>query len=183
MQKLKKKILAISGSTRQNSTNHHLIKALAVLSHQELEISIFEDISGLPHFNPDNDNDNAPSKVIEFRRKLRTANGIIICTPEYAMGLPGTLKNALDWTVSSCEFSKKIVLAITASSIGQKAHQSLIGTLEIIEAQINNTQLLIPFAKTKISNDSKIIDEITLEEVKKVLANFIDALKVTESHN
>src|SRR4030095_11309838 len=104
------------------STNLNLIKAIIDLSADQLDIKIFEGLSDIPHFNPDRDTDDPPKKVADFRRQLKEADGILICTPEYAMGVPGTLKNAIDWTVSSCEFSHKPVALITASSAGPKGH-------------------------------------------------------------
>src|SRR5689334_9169043 len=105
----KKKILAISGSTRQSSTNLNLIKAIIDIYADTLDIRIFEGLSDIPNFNPDLDNDHPPKNITDFRRQLKEADGILICTPEYAMGVPGALKNAIDWTVSSCEFSHKPV--------------------------------------------------------------------------
>jgi chromate reductase, NAD(P)H dehydrogenase (quinone) len=160
------KILALCGSTRKNSTNLNLIKAVTNLAEDKLEIILFENISTIPHFNPDLDNENPPQSVIDFRKQLREADGILICTPEYAMGVPGTLKNAIDWTVSSMEFSKKPTVLITASSMGEKGHASLLETLKVIEADITDqTQLLISFAKTKVSKDCKVTDQKTLDEV------------------
>ncbi len=170
---IKKKILAISGSTREKSTNLNLIYAIKELSKEIFEIEIFNDIAGLPQFNPDIDIDPAPQAVSVFRKKVKQADGILICTPEYAMGVPGTLKNAIDWTVSSAEFSKKTVALITASSMGEKAHISLLETLKIIESNItDDTQLLISFAKTKINSDAVITDNETLEQVKKLIFSF-----------
>lgn len=172
----RKKVLAISGSTRQNSTNKDLLKAIAKLSEDTIELIFFEELSQLPHFNPDDDNENIPDAVRRFRQQLKSADGVIICTPEYAMGLPGTLKNAIDWTVSSCEFSHKPVAAITASTSGKKAHESLIGTLNVIEAKTNETtQLLISHVKTKVLH-ATITDEKTLDEVKKLIASFSEML-------
>jgi len=166
----RKKILAISGSIRQSSVNLNLIKAIAELSAEIFDIKIFEGLSDIPHFNPDSDNDTPPAKVTDFRRQVKEADGIIICTPEYAMGVPGVLKNAIDWTVSSAEFSHKPVALITASSSGQKAHLSLLETLRIIECDIpDDSQLLISFVKTKVSSDGKILHAQTLEEVKKLI--------------
>lgn len=167
---MRKKIIAISGSTRAQSTNLSLILGIAELTKEQFEITIFNDIATIPHFNPDLNTDNPPQPVTDFRNKLRAADGIIICTPEYAMGVPGTLKNAIDWTVSSCEFSHKPTALITASSVGQKGHASLMETLKVIEANITTeTQLIIPFAKTKINTDNKITDEKTLGEVVKLM--------------
>jgi NAD(P)H-dependent FMN reductase len=164
------KILAISGSTRHQSANLNLIRAIVNLFAGNLNFKIYEGLTSLPHFNPDLDHDAPPETVTAFREQLKSAHGILICTPEYAMGVPGTLKNAIDWTVSSCEFSHKPVALITASSMGEKAHASLLETLKIIECDIpENSQLLISFVKTKVSRDDKITDEATLVQVKAVM--------------
>lgn len=82
-------------------------------------------------------------------------------------------KNAIDWTVSSCEFSQKPTALITASSQGEKAHHSLLETLRIIESNITeDTQLLISYIKTKVNQDNKITDEATLSSVLQVLEVF-----------
>ena len=179
----RKKIIAISGSTRKNSTNLNLIKAIAGLFSDELDFKIFERLGDIPHFNPDLDTEHPPQEVSDFRRQLKEANGILICTPEYAMGVPGTLKNAIDWTVSSLEFSHKPVALITASSAGEKGHRSLLETLRVIESNIPEpSQLLISFVKTKVKEDT-ITDKETLEQVRaliKSLADTIDASKAVD---
>jgi len=172
------KILAISGSTRKESSNLNLIKAIADLTSEIFDIIIFEGLSTLPHFNPDLDNENAPGEIIDFRNQLRAADGILICTPEYALGVPGSLKNAIDWTVSSMEFSKKPVALITASLSGKKGHHSLLGTLLMIEAHLTvDTHLLIPYIKTKVTKDYKITDQLTLNSIHKLTKSLIEIIK------
>jgi chromate reductase len=172
----RKKITAICGSTRQNSSNLNLIKAIVELTKDQLEVTIFKSIAEIPHFNPDLDTENPPKEVTDFRKQLKRSEGILICTPEYAMGVPGTLKNAIDWTVSSCEFSHKPVALITASSSGQKGHISLLETLKIIESNIpDDSQLLISFIKTKVKED-KITDTETLKQVKRLIASLINTI-------
>ena len=169
----KKRVIAICGSTRKKSTNINLLYAMKELSKDYFDITIFESIDLIPHFNPDLDNESPPVDVIRFRKELREADAILICTPEYAMGVPGALKNAIDWTVSSMEFSKKPTALITASSSGEKGHASLLETLQVIEADITpTTQLIIPFAKTKINHENKITDGKTLEQVVSLLKSF-----------
>jgi NAD(P)H-dependent FMN reductase len=144
-----KKILAVSGSTRKDSTNEHLINAIAEITREWFKIQPYLSISALPHFSPDLVND-AGTEVNEFRALIRESDAIIICTPEYAHGVPGSLKNAVDWTIGSSDFSGKIVMLITASSEGKFGHLSLLETLRVIEAiVVPELQLLIPFAKTK----------------------------------
>ncbi len=174
----RKKIIAISGSTRHRSTNLTLINTIKDLYADKLDISIFQGLSDIPHFNPDLDTDNPPKFVADFRKHLNEADGILICTPEYAMGVPGTLKNAIDWTVSSMEFSHKPVALITASSSGQKGHLSLMETLKIIESDIpESSQLLISFVKTKVK-DGKIVDADTLEQVIQLVDSLTKTIKV-----
>jgi NAD(P)H-dependent FMN reductase len=173
----KKKVIAISGSTRTQSTNLSLIHAIADITKNYFDVTIFNDIAGIPHFNPDLNTEAPPQPVTDFRNRLKDADGILICTPEYAMGVPGSLKNAIDWTVSSCEFSHKPTALITASSVGQKGHASLLETLKIIEANItDDIQLVIPFAKTKISADNRIVDENTKAQVMTLLECFRKAM-------
>jgi NAD(P)H-dependent FMN reductase len=173
----KKRILAICGSTRQHSTNLSLINAIVALFADDLEITIFEGLAQIPHFSPDLDNDSPPGNVNHFRHQLKEADGILICTPEYAMGVPGTLKNAIDWTVSSMEFSHKPVALITASTVGHKGHQSLMETLKIIESDIpENSQLIISHVKTKLKGDV-IVDTDTSNQVKNLIHSLIRSIK------
>ena len=133
----------------------------------------YEGLAALPHFNPDHDIDIPPQAVAEFRELLREADGVLICTPEYAMGVPGSLKNALDWVVSSMEFSGKPVALITASSMGEQAHQSLIRTLLVIESELpESSRLLISFVKSKVK-DGRIVDEQTERDVAEVMDSLL----------
>jgi NAD(P)H-dependent FMN reductase len=173
----KKKVVAICGSTRQNSSNHNLIKVIAELSAAHLDITVFNDIALLPQFNPDVDGETVATEVAEFRQLLDSADGILICTPEYAHGVPGSLKNAIDWTVSSSQFPQKPTLLITASTDGSFGHRALLETLKAIDAKnIDNLQMVIPFVKTKISMD-QITDDKTLAEIMFLIDRFIETMK------
>lgn len=173
-------ILAISGSTRRSSSNLNLIKAITALTPDLFNIEIFEGIDTLPHFNPDLDNGQVEEdpQVANFRRKVTSAEAILICTPEYAVGVPGTLKNAIDWTVSSMNFSKKPVALITASTSGTRSHQSLLGTLLIIESKISqDTQLLISSIQTKVNSSLQVTDAETLELINKLITSLTAIVK------
>lgn len=173
----RKKILAISGSTRQNSTNLNLLKAIEILFEDAITMKIFEGIASLPHFNPD-DTDKPIPEVMLFREQLRHADAVVICTPEYAHGVPGSLKNAIDWTVSTNEFSHKPTALITASTDGRAGHAALLETLQTIEAgNVAQLQLLIQFAGTKIGKDYIIKDEATLTAIKKLMAALISTIE------
>lgn len=177
------KILAVCGSTRKTSSNLSLIKAITDLTSEVFHITIFEKLSELPHFNPDLDNEKGLEEVANFRRQLREADGVLICTPEYAVGVPGTLKNAIDWTVSTMEFSKKPVALITASLSGEKAHESLLGTLLILEAQITSeSNFVISFVQTKVDRSGTITDQETLQKVKNLVQSLTQVINKDLTH-
>ncbi len=167
------KIFAITGSTRKNSSNYKILKHISENIKTDFEVEIFEDLDKLPHFNPDLDTDNPPEAIISFRNKVAQANGIIICTPEYVFSLPGSLKNALEWCVSTTIFSKKKVGLITASASGEMAHEQLILIMKTLEAQLEEENLLlIQGVRGKINEEGKIINDETLIALKKFIDNF-----------
>jgi len=171
-----KKILAISGSTRDDSTNRHLINAIIALTLDKFVVIVYEGIAILPQFNPDRV-DNAGTSVDQLRELIRQSDAILICTPEYAHGVPGSLKNAIDWTVATNDFSGKPIMLITASSDGHYGHRALLDTLRVIEAKnLEDLQILISFAKTKISRLHGITDLQTLAIVRDSLKKLYDIL-------
>ena len=125
MENNRRKIFAISGSTRVNSTNSNLLRWIVELYGEQLDIELFEHIAHLPMFNPDLDGDHVPDIIAELREKIQDADGVIICTPEYVFSLPGALKNLLEWTVSTTVFSDKPVALITASDQEKGLRNSL----------------------------------------------------------
>ena len=178
MQKDKIKILAISGSLRANSSNHKLLNKIALMIPAGIDFTVYNDLGNLPHFN-DEENYEIVNK---WRHMIKDADGILICTPEYAFGVPGSLKNALDWTVSSGDFYNKPVALITASSAGDKAHTSLMQTLTALTAiTTQESTLLIPFIRSKF-NDKEEPDETTTASLQIVLAAFIKNIKGNTNH-
>lgn len=172
-----KNILAISGSLRLGSSNHNILQAIGKMMPSNIDYTIFNGISAIPAFDPGLDNDDPPASVIAFRKQLTEADGIIICTPEYAYGVPGALKNALDWTVSSASFSGKPTALITASTGGENAHEALIKILGAIDADlISQATLLISFIRSKMDNAGNITDETTAGKLKSVFDAFISTI-------
>jgi chromate reductase len=168
------KILAISGSTRSNSSNFKILKYISNYLKPNFEIEIFEDLESLPHFNPDLDTDNPPQEITSFRNKIRDADGVIICTPEYLFSLPGSLKNALEWCVSTTIFSNKNTGLITASASGEMGHEQLLLVMKTLEAKFDDaTQLLIQGVRGKVNAEGEIISEQTAE----ALQNFAENVK------
>ncbi len=173
-------ILAISGSLRDNSTNTTLVRAIVKLAPESMEFTLYNGMGDLPHFSPDIDVEDAPPSVAALRRQLQEADGVLICTPEYAYGVPGSLKNALDWTVSSGDFVGKPVVVLSASPSmmgGDKAHASLLLTLTALSANIvEGGTLIIPLIRTKMNASGDVSDLATAQALRSALAALSEAI-------
>lgn len=172
-----KTILAISGSLREGSSNTQLLKLMGSWLPADLNYQIYDGMGSLPHFNPIGETETYPDVVQDLHQQLNNADAIIICTPEYAFGVPGSLKNLLDWTVATGNFVDKPVAVITASSQGTYAHPSLLNTLGALSANIvEGGKLLIPFIRSKMDANGQIIDESTEKDLHFVLSNLLKAI-------
>lgn len=140
-------------------------------------MEMFLDIASLPHFNPDLDNEKVDADVARFRRSIENADAVIFCTPEYVFSLPGTLKNALDWTVSTTVFSNKPAAMIVASTGGEKAFESLELILKTIGAAVaDESKLLIQGARSKLGGNGELLDKETIKKIKGVVDSLITAI-------
>ncbi len=174
---MNKTIFAISGSLRSGSSNHNILKFLGTMAPADVDYTIYNNLAQIPPFDPGLDNDTPPETVTELRNFITHADAIIICTPEYAFGVPGQLKNALDWLVSSSTLVDKPVSLITASSVGSNAHAALLLTLGALSANvIEETTLLIPFIRAKMDNAGNITDEPTKKELENVFNRLLTQL-------
>ncbi|MEE3715847.1 NADPH-dependent FMN reductase [Tumidithrix elongata RA019] len=158
-------ILAISGSLRSKSSNMAILQAVMEIAPETMHISIYDGMGNLPHFNPDLDGDEVLAPVLDWRSQLQNSDGVIFCTPEYAHGVPGVLKNALDWIVSSGEFMYKPTAVISASPSldgGDKANASLVQTLKVMMAEIpEGLVLCIPAVSAKFTPQRELVDPAT----------------------
>jgi chromate reductase len=139
------RIIAISGSLRSQSSNTIILKAAAMLAPNDVSISLYEGLGMLPHFNPELEGTEGPA-VLDFRRRIRESDGVVISSPEYAHGVPGTLKNALDWIVGTGELVDKPVALINASPSSTYAFASLTETITVMSARVvKNACVTLPF--------------------------------------
>jgi chromate reductase, NAD(P)H dehydrogenase (quinone) len=162
-----KKVLAICGSIKNTSANYTLLQTIQTLANNKFELEIYDGLPTLPYFDPNPENENSHASVVAFRNNIQTADGVLICTPEYVFSLPGILKNALEWTVSSTVFSDKPAALITASSSGKVAHESLVLVMKTLGVQTtDNSCLLVQSIKSKMDTKGNILDPVTLEKIK-----------------
>ena len=130
------RLLAISGSLRARSSNTSLLRLAMDLAPADVRIVMYDGLASLPHFNPDDEVDTPPASVLDLRARVGDADGLLLCSPEYAHGVPGTLKNALDWLVASVELPHKPVALLNASPWATHAQASLLETLTVMTARI-----------------------------------------------
>ena len=134
------RILAISGSLRAASSNTALLREAVTLAPDGVQVVLYDALADLPHYNPDLDvllDDPAlPSAVRDLRAQVGAADALLISSPEYAHGVPGSLKNALDWLVGGSEMPGKPVALIATSNRGMHAQASLAETLRTMSATL-----------------------------------------------
>jgi chromate reductase len=173
------KVVALSGSLRSASSNTAVLHAAAALAPEGMEVVVYEGIGGLPHFSPDLDTDAPPGPVTELRALLRPADGVVISTPEYAHGLPGSFKNALDWLVSSGELYGKPVLVVNASpGRGEYAQASLDAILTVMEARVlREATVSVPFARKRLTERGDLSDPGITAALTAGLAALADAIR------
>jgi chromate reductase len=129
------RILGLSGSLRSMSVSTTLLKAAAQMAPRNVTIAVYDGLSSLPLFNPDLDKEPLPPAVAEFRSELHCSAGVLISSLEYANGIPGVLKNALDWVAESGEFYGKPVALFHPPSMSF-AQASLLETLAGMTARL-----------------------------------------------
>jgi chromate reductase, NAD(P)H dehydrogenase (quinone) len=165
------RILAISGSLRRLSSNTALILAAADLAPQGVEVRVYEHLAELPLFDPDLDGDQPPAAVAEFRLELNACAAVLISSPEYAHGVPGALKNALDWIVGSGEFVGKPVALVNASPRATHAQASLAETLRVMSADlIDEASIAVPLGGRNLDASGIVADNSLSDAIRTALA-------------
>jgi NAD(P)H-dependent FMN reductase len=127
-------ILTISGSLRAGSANTAVLEAVHLVAPAGTTVARYASLAGLPPFNPDDDGEMPPREGVALRAAVGQADALIISSPEYAHGVPGTLKNLLDWLVGSVAFPGKTVALINASPRARHAQAQLVEILTTMNA-------------------------------------------------
>lgn len=165
-------ILAISGSLRARSINTAILRAAKTLAPKNTEITLYEGLGAFPLFNPD-DEEKELAPIIDFRNKIKASDGVIIASPEYAHGVTGVIKNALDWIVGSGELVGKPVALFNASSRSLYAPAALRETLMVMDTRIVDAACVtIPF----IGREVDASDFVSNKETSRVLFDAVAAL-------
>jgi chromate reductase, NAD(P)H dehydrogenase (quinone) len=157
------RLLLISGSLRQGSTNSAALRTAVHLGPDSVASTLYEGMADLPAFNPDLDGEHPPAPVVDLRRAIRRADALLFSTPEYAGGLPGSFKNLLDWTVGDAlpgSIDQKPVGGVNVAARGAPhAHDSLRRVLGYVGAQIIEAACVeIPVTNATVSEDGLMTD-------------------------
>jgi NAD(P)H-dependent FMN reductase len=153
-----------------------LLRAVARIAPADLKVELYRDLGRIPPFNPDLDEQGQPV-VMALRRALVAADAVLIASPEYAHGVSGVLKNALDWLVGSTqgEIVDKPVALINASPRSTHAQASLVETLRTMSARV------VADVRLGVSLKAQAFDEASLRDEPDVVRVVSSALAALEA--
>ncbi|MFI7573992.1 NADPH-dependent FMN reductase [Micromonospora sp. NPDC049497] len=176
-------ILAISGSLRDASFNTALIRAAQRVAPESLAIEQYDNLGAIPAFNQDIEAE-PPAPVVDLREKIAAADALLIATPEYNYGVPGVLKNALDWAsrptfpvtswVSPLAHKPVAIMGAAPTGMGTVRAQLQLRQLFLWtdSAVLSKPEVIVTNAHEKLTVDGEIKDETT----EALLRGLLDAL-------
>jgi len=171
------KILAFAGSLRKGSYNKALVRAAVEVAPENVTMEVF-DLEGIPPFNQDNEN-NQPPKVTEFKQKIRSADALLIATPEYNYSIPGVLKNAIDWAsrpYKDNSLTNKPVALMSASAGrlgGARAQYHLRQSFVFLNMYpVNQPEVMLSNAADNVDANGRL----TNEQTRMLIRQLIEAL-------
>lgn len=170
------KILAISGSLRAASVNSLLLRAVARVAPADIDVQLYGGLGELPLFNPDIETPN-PAVVADLHAQINAADALLIASPEYAHGVTGALKNALDWLVGTDAFVNKPVALLNASPRSVHAQAALIEILTVMSASIvTEASLAVPIRGSHLDETAIVAHPVISVALRAALMALQDAV-------
>ena len=163
------KILAISGSGRDASTNTAMLETVSNIAYPDHDVTVFRLVADLPVFSPDAEKYPLPPAVQSFTDMIRESQGLIFSSPEYVRSIPGGLKNAIDWLVSRDEIIGKPIALMHASHRGE----DMLAQLRLVLSTVSDgfsPEIFLSFNFVKLSPD----------EISQVMMKPLNRQKVTD---
>jgi chromate reductase len=183
-------LLAISGSLRSGASNTALLEAVKRLAPPDVTVELYDNLASLPAFNPDLDSEDdrsLPAEVAHLRALIDRADGVLISTPEYAHGLPGAFKNALDWLVGSVEFPGTPIALIFPTAQSTYAQAQLREVLRTMSARIvEEASRIVPLGSRAMGAEQIVSDAELSSMLRSTLEVFVQRVRSgsqTVSHN
>jgi chromate reductase, NAD(P)H dehydrogenase (quinone) len=173
------RVVGIAGSLRKASLNRALLRAAQELAPPEMRIDI-EDLAGLPMFNSDLDTANPPEAVVQLRQSVRHADGLLLVTPEYNHGVPGVLKNAIDWLSqplhgSALEGRPTALMGASTGLAGTARGQSQLRQAFVLTntPAMLRPEVLVGRAQERFDSEGRLTDEATRRFLSDFLRQFV----------
>ena len=172
------RILLVSGSSRDGSTNAAVLRTAASVAGDGIDSVVYPAIGALPLFNPDDDREGVPvdPRVADMRREVEASDAVLFCTPEYAGAMPAALKNLLEWTIGDAGTYQKPVAWINAAGAAAPtgaadAHASLRKVLGYAGADIvEDACARIPVERAQVGEDGLITDAAVRDQIGEAVA-------------
>jgi NAD(P)H-dependent FMN reductase len=177
------RILALGGSLRAASFNRALLHEAAALAPAgvEVDLGVLDVPGALPLYDQDLvDRDGFPAAAVRLKDALRAADGLLIATPEYNWGIPGFLKNAIDWASRPSSdippvFGDLPVALVGAGGGGgtRLAQSAWLPVFRFLRMRPwADETLYVTGARTRFDEDGRLADDATREQLRAVVAGF-----------
>lgn len=170
------KLFGLAGSLRRGSFNRALLHAAVEVAPKGVEIRIFERLGEIPLFNADVEAGGDPEPVVALKSAIREADALLVATPEYNYGIPGVLKNAIDWASrppdSSVLQGKPVaIMGATPGMTGTaRAQLALRQAFLFTETYaVLQPEVLVARAHEKIDGQGRLKDEATRNFIRELL--------------
>ncbi len=171
-------ILAISGSLRAASTNSALIRALAANAAADCRVAIYDGLGRLPIFNPDDEGERTPPEAARLIDAVARADGVIVSCPEYAHGVPGGMKNALDWLVSRDAAVGKPAMLVHASPRSLYARAALAEIMRTMSfAMYDETLEIALLGKTPAEMETILNEDVNREATRGAVRGYVGFIR------
>lgn len=164
-------LLTVSGSLRAGSSNHRLLEALRQLAPPGARVTPCSPLDALPYFNPDLEEAGPPPAAARWRAEIGSCDAVVISSPEYIHGVPGVLKNALDWLAGGMEMQGKPVALASATPPTPYAGPSLAETLRVLGANLLEEACIeIPLRGSRLDATAIAADPVFAERIRGMLS-------------
>ena len=158
-------ILALSGSLNPASINRAVLRAAASAAARDgILVTVDDSVRALPHFDPALE-EAPPEPVLRFRVACESAAGVLLAVPEYAFGIPGAFKNALDWTVGSGSLYRKPVAVLGVAPPGRGTHVREALRLVLTALGADDDYHWVPVARSDLRQDGEVDEPRILAEL------------------
>jgi chromate reductase len=169
--------LALCGSLRSASLHRQLLRACAPCMPDGVELVLHGSVGELPPFSPDLDETTQPA-VVTLRAAVNASEALLIASPEYAHGIAGMMKNALDWMVGNESFVAKPVLIVSASARARAAPDALREVLTTMSARVAPAELTVPLLGSPRRDDEALSrDEVYLGTIRRGIQEFDEFIR------